>query len=54
MRFALLEVKLALIKILIKFDVLPGPNTPQRMEFIEGFTFRQPSTMVPVLLRKRS
>lgn len=36
MKFALIELKIALVKLLKNYEILPGPNTPERLEFDEG------------------
>jgi hypothetical protein len=52
MRYAVLEMKLSLVKILSKYDVLPTDNTPKKLEYIEG-TVRRPKTQIPIMLKKR-
>lgn len=52
MRFALLEIKLTLVKILKKFDVLPGKNFSSELEIKEGVT-RRPRNGISVMFRKR-
>ncbi len=53
MKFAQLELKVALVKLVTNFEVLPGPSTPHKLEFVEGIT-RTPKGGVNVLLKKRS
>jgi hypothetical protein len=53
MRFAVLEMKLCLIKILKKYDINSTPNTPTQLKYIEG-TVRRPVNKIPVVLKKRS
>jgi hypothetical protein len=47
-----MEMKLALAKLLLKYDVLPTENTPTRLEYIEG-TVRRPKTKIPIMIKKR-
>jgi len=53
MRFAVLEMKLCLTKILKKYDVFSTANTPKELKFIEG-TVRRPINKIPIVLKKRS
>ena len=53
MKFAFIELKLALIKILQKFEVCKSENTPDELEFIEGFV-RSPSQPIKVVFKERS
>jgi hypothetical protein len=52
MRFALLEIKLTLVKVLRKFNVCPSRNTPEKLRFTEG-SVRRPMNGVHVLFEKR-
>jgi cytochrome P450 len=52
MKFAMVEMKLALVKLLRKFEVHPSEETPERLEFVEGLV-RTPKYGVPVKLKKR-
>nr|QEV83812.1 cytochrome P450 [Brachionus rotundiformis] len=53
MRYALLEMKMALAKVLFNYDVLPTENTPKRLlNFTEG-TVRRPKDVVTIKLVKR-
>jgi hypothetical protein len=52
MRFALVEMKLTLVKLLLKYDVKSTPNTPSKLNYVEG-TVRRPKTSIPVLFTKR-
>lgn len=53
MRYALMEMKMALAKILFIYNVLPTENTPSRLvNFTEG-TVRRPKDIVKVKFVKR-
>ena len=52
-RFALLELKLSLTKILKRFDVMKGPNTKEKMEYFERLAVRQPLGGVNVVFKQR-
>ena len=52
MKFALLELKIALVDLLLNFDILPSKNTPKKLEFVEG-TVRVPRNGINVILKKR-
>lgn len=52
MKFALLEVKLTLVKILRKYTLEPGLNTPVEMEFTENIV-RQPKHGIAIIFKKR-
>lgn len=53
MRFALLEIKITLVKILRKFDIKCGSQTAEKLTFIEGFSVRRPKGGVSVIFQKR-
>ena len=53
MKFALIEMKLALVKILQNFEILPSSNTPKQLDIVEGIV-RQPVGGIPVILKKRN
>nr|ATW72301.1 cytochrome p450 CYP3045B3 [Brachionus calyciflorus] len=54
MRYALMEMKMALAKILFKYDVLSTEKTPKKFtKFTEG-TVRRPKDIVTIKLTKRS
>jgi hypothetical protein len=53
MRFALLEMKLALVKILIKYNVRPTANTPTKLDIWTEGTVRRPKQKIPIILEKR-
>ncbi len=53
MRFALIEMKLTLVKILGKYNVKSTPNTPRELKYVEG-TVRRPKTKIPIILEKRN
>ena len=50
MLFALLEIKLTLVKVLRKLNVCPRRNTPEKLRFTEGSV---PMDGVHVLFEKR-
>ena len=52
MRFALLEIKLTLAKILVKYDILPASNLPKTLKYQEGFV-RGPKTPINVIIKPR-
>jgi cytochrome P450 len=52
MRFALVEIKLILAKILSKYDVLPSVHTTREILFAEGVV-RRPRDGIPVMIKKR-
>ena len=49
MRFALLEMKMALLFILSRFDLVPTESTPEKIEFDP--TARFPQSKVPLKLK---
>jgi hypothetical protein len=53
MKFALMELKLALVKLILNYEILPGKNTPETLEFTEGI-IRTAKGGVSVLLKKRN
>ena len=52
MKFALLEIKMAIIKILQKFEIFACENTPDVLEFVEGVV-RSPRQPVKVVFNER-
>jgi hypothetical protein len=52
MKFALIELKIGLVKLLLKFEILPGKNTSSKLEYSEG-TVRVPKNGINVILKKR-
>lgn len=52
MKFALLELKIALVRLLKNYEILPGPNTPDKLEFDEG-SVRIPKNGVNAIFKKR-
>ena len=52
MKFAYTEMKLALVKLLLKFEIHPSANTPKKLELRETLV-ATPKYGVPVLLKKR-
>jgi len=53
MRFAQLEVKLMMIKLLRKYDVLATSSTPEKMVYAEGIV-RRPKFGVSAVFRPRT
>ncbi len=53
MKFALLEIKIALVKILSKFEVQKGPKTPEKIEYIENGIVRGPKHGIHLVFKKR-
>lgn len=53
MKFALVEMKLALVNLLTNFEIFPSENTPKTLELIEGLV-RSPKHGVPVMFKKRN
>ena len=54
MRFALLEVKLTLAKLLLKYDVVATPDTPTELFFNEVSGAMLPTTPIMVALNPRN
>ena len=52
MKFALQELKYALVKLLKSYEIHPGPNTAKQMETVEG-AVRAPKLGVKVIFKKR-
>jgi hypothetical protein len=52
MKFALAELKITLVKLIMNFEILPGENMPNELELIEGI-IRKPKNGVLVRLKKR-
>lgn len=52
MKFALLELKIALCKLLINFELLPSENFPTELEIIETIV-RRPKNGLEILFKKR-
>lgn len=54
MRFALLEIKAIMVKILKKYNVNPTQNAPKGpLDIKEGFPIRKPRKPISVLITKR-
>jgi cytochrome P450 len=53
MKFALIELKIALVKLIMNFEILPSDNIPNELELIEGI-IRKPKNGVVVRLKKRN
>lgn len=52
MKFALIELKMAICKILINFIVEPGKDFPYQLEIIEGVV-RSPKSDINVVMKER-
>ena len=52
MKFALLELKLALVKMISNYEIRPSKNTPEYLTFNEGIV-RIPREDINVLIKKR-
>lgn len=52
MKFALIELKIALVKLLQKYEIHPTENTPEKLDFLEG-AVRQPKNGINVSFKKR-
>ena len=52
MKFAIQELKYALVKLVLNYELSPGPNMPRTLEYNEGIV-RTPKDGVHVLLKKR-
>ena len=52
MRFAMVEIKMTLAKVLSKYDVLPTVNTPEKLTFAEGVV-RRVKNGIPIEIRAR-
>lgn len=53
MKFALAQIKLTLVKFLIKFEIEATEQTPQFLEFKEGI-LRTTYNDIPILFRPRN
>ena len=53
MKFALIEMKLAIVNIVKNFEIYPSVNTPEKLEIIEGIV-RSPVGGIPVIFKKRN
>ena len=53
MKFALVEMKLALVNLIRNFVIVSTENTPKKLELIEGIV-RAPKHDLPVRFMKRS
>ncbi len=53
MRFALLEIKLTLAKLLKMYNIVPSENTQRQFTFKEGIAFRRPAQPVHVAFKPR-
>lgn len=53
MKFAMLELKIALCKLLLNVEIFPTKNTPNDLELTEIFV-RRPKNAFKILLKSRS
>ncbi|CAF0926627.1 unnamed protein product [Brachionus calyciflorus] len=53
MKFALIELKIALCKLILNFEILPSKKFPERLELIETIV-RRPKNGYNVILKKRN
>ncbi len=53
MRFALLEIKLTLIKLLQKYQIVPGDKTPRKLVFKYAVSTRAPIEPIQVVFKRR-
>jgi hypothetical protein len=53
MKFALIELKMALVKLLLNYEIKPTENMPNDLEFREGVV-RIPKEGVHVIFKKRN
>jgi hypothetical protein len=54
MRFALVELKIALCKLMLKYEVVELPEDRNKLHIIEPSSIRFPRDGVSVTLRKRT
>jgi hypothetical protein len=52
MKFALIQMKLALVKVLLEYEVCATEDTPKSLEFIEGI-LRSTKSTIPIMFKKR-
>ena len=53
MKFALIELKIGLVKLVKNFEIFAGPNTPEKLEFDEG-SVRIPKNGINAVFKKRA
>lgn len=53
MKFAQIEIKLALIKILKNYEMTPTESTLDKLDYMEGFV-RSPKQSINVIFKKRA
>ena len=54
MKYAMLEIKLTLAKVLKSYNINASSKTPTKLEIIEGFPLRRPRHGISVLVSKRN
>jgi hypothetical protein len=52
MKFAMIELKMALVKLLQRFEINASENTPEKLEFIEGIV-RSSKNPIRVIFKRR-
>ena len=52
MKFALVELKIGLVKLVKNFEIFAGPNTPEKLDFDEG-SVRVPKNGINAIFTKR-
>jgi len=52
MKFALLQMKLALVKVLLEYEVCATEDTPKSLEYIEGI-LRSTKSTIPIVFKRR-
>ena len=50
----MLEIKHALIKILMKYDFSASKHTPKNLDYEEGIIVRRPKDSLPIQFSKRT
>ena len=53
MKLAYMELKIALVKLIQDFIILPSENTPDKLEFTEPLSVRAPKNGVKCIFKKR-
>jgi hypothetical protein len=53
MKFALIELKMAIVKLLLNYEIKKGPHFPHDLDFREGIV-RIPKQEINVIYKKRN
>jgi hypothetical protein len=53
MKFAMIQMKLALAKVLLEYEVCATEDTPKSLEYIEGI-LRSTKSTIPIMFKKRN